>query len=162
LFLFNSGWRIIYLDDASHHLPPSIKLWNGDSRGHWEGNTLVVDVSNLNSKARFGRTEEFTTPDVHVVERFLFAGDGKRFNYVATFTDPAAFTRPFTVTVPARRWTIADRPNGWHYEVQLAHVPDGDHRLIPDHYERICYENNGPFGQQVAIGTAMTAVSQQH
>ena len=161
LFLFNSGWRIIYLDDASHHLPANIKLWNGDSRGHWEGNTLVVDVSNLNSKARFGRTEEFTTDQVHVVERYIFSSDAKRYNYVATFTDPAAFTRPFTVTVPARRWTVADRPNGWHYEVKTAHVPAGDPRVIPDHYERICFENNGGFGQQASNG-ATTAALQSH
>ncbi len=163
LFLFGSGWRIIYLEDASRHLPADIKLWNGDSRGHWEGNTLVVDVSNLNSKARFGRTQEFTTDKVHVVERYIFSNDGKRYDYVATFTDPTAFTRPFTVTVPARRWTLADPPNGWHFPVHAAHVADGDHRLIPDHYERICFENNGGFGQQVAVGAAPIQASQtQH
>jgi hypothetical protein len=162
LFLFQSGWRIIYLDDASHHLPANIKLWNGDSRGHWEGNTLVVDVSNLNSKARFGRTQEFTTDQVHVVERYIFSNDGKRFNYVATFTDPSAFTRPFTVTVPARRWTLADPKNGWHFPLKPAHLSDGDHRVIPDYYEFMCIENNGGFGQQVAIGAAPVAASQTH
>jgi hypothetical protein len=54
VFLFGSGWRIIHLD-GKPHLPANIKLWNGDSRGHWEGNTLVVDVDNENSKARFAR-----------------------------------------------------------------------------------------------------------
>ncbi len=51
LFLFNSGTRIVHLD-GKPHLPGSIKLWNADSRGHWEGNTLVVDVTNNNAKAR--------------------------------------------------------------------------------------------------------------
>ncbi len=162
LFLFQSGWRIIYIDDASHHLPANIKLWNGDSRGHWEGNTLVVDVSNLNSKARFGRTAEFTTDRVHVVERYIFSNNGKRYNYVATFTDPTAFTRPFTVTVPARRWTLADPRNGWHFPLKPAHVAAGDHRLIPDYYEFMCIENNGGFGQQLAIGGAPISVSQTH
>ena len=74
VFLFNSGSRIIQLGD-SPHLPKDIKLWNGDSRGHWEGNTLVVDVSNLNSKARFGRTQEFSSENVHVVERYIFDND---------------------------------------------------------------------------------------
>lgn len=154
VFLFNSGSRIVYLDNPKH-LPDNIKLWQGDSRGHWEGNTLVVDVSNLNSKARFGRTAEFTTENVHVVERFIFDNDNKRYNYVATFTDPTAFSRPFTVTVPARRWTVADQTNGWHYEVPLANNPGKE--PIGDHLERICFENNGGFGR----GTAPTATAAQ-
>jgi hypothetical protein len=144
VFLFNSGSRIIYLNNQQH-LPSAISLWQGDSRGHWEGNTLVVDVSNLNSKARFGRTGEFTTENVHVVERYIFDNDGKHYNYVATFTDPDAFSRPFTVTVPARRWTTDDKENGWHYEVPLANNPGKP--PIADHFERICVENNFGFGQ---------------
>jgi len=144
VFLFNSGSRIIYLANPQH-LPPNIKLWQGDSRGHWEGNTLVVDVSNLNSKARFGRTAEFTTENVHVVERFIFASTNQRYNYVATFTDPDAFSRPFTVTVPAKRWTVNDPANGWHYEVPLANNPSKP--PVGDHFERICIENNGGFGR---------------
>ncbi len=104
-----------------------------------------VDVSNLNSKARFGRTAEFTTENVHVVERFIFDRTNQRFNYVATFTDPAAFSRPFTVTVPARRWTVADKTNEWHYEVPLANNPGKP--PTGDHLERICVENNGGFGR---------------
>jgi hypothetical protein len=147
VFLFNSGSRIIHLDNPNH-LPANIKLWQGDSRGHWEGNTLVVDVSNLNSKARFGRTAEFTTENVHVVERFIFDRGNKRYNYVATFTDPTAFSQPFTVTIPARRWSVEDKENGWHYEVPLANNPGKP--PIGDHFERMCIENNGGFGQGTA------------
>jgi hypothetical protein len=144
VFLFNSGSRIIHLDHQEH-LPAAISLWQGDSRGHWEGNTLVVDVTNLNSKARLARTGDFTTENVHVVERYIFDNGNTRYDYVATFTDPAAFSRPFTVTIPARRWTVDDKPNGWHYEVPLANNP-GKER-IGDHLERICVENNGGFGR---------------
>jgi hypothetical protein len=144
LFLFNSSWRIVRLGSKSH-LPEHIKLWNGDSLGHWEGNTLVVDVSNLNSKARFGRTGDFASENVHIEERYIFAPDNRRYNYVATFTDPTVYTRPFTVTIPAKRWTVADKTNGWHYEVPLANAPGKE--PIADHYERICVENNGGFGQ---------------
>ncbi len=149
VFLFNSGSRIIHLDHQQH-LPAAISLWQGDSRGHWEGNTLVVDVSNLNSKARLGRTGDFTTENVHVVERYIFDGGNQRYDYVATFTDPTAYSRPFTVTIPARRWTVDNTPNGWHYEVPLANTPNGER--IGDHFERICVENNGGFGR-VAVQT---------
>ncbi len=152
LFLFNSGWRLIYLDSKEHHLPQNLKLWQGDSRGHWEGNTLIVDVSNLNGKARLGRTGDFTSENVHVEERYLFSPDNKRYNYVATFTDPTVYTRPFTVTIPARRWTVADKSNGWHYEVPLANNP-GAREPIGDHFERICVENNGGFGQLPAAAS---------
>jgi hypothetical protein len=144
LFLFGSGSRIVHLDQPDH-LPSVVSLWQGDSRGHWEGNTLVVDVSNLNSKARLGRTGDFTTENVHVVERYIFDSGNRRYDYVATFTDPTAFSRPFTVTIPARRWTVENAPNDWHYEVPLANTVGKD--LIGDHLERICVENNGGFGQ---------------
>jgi hypothetical protein len=68
---------------------------------------------------------------------------------VATFTDPTVYTRPWTATIPARRYTEADPIHNWHYEVNVANTPDG--RLLHEGYERICIENNGPFGQ-VAVG----------
>ena len=118
LFLFNSGYRLIHLD-SKPHLPENIKLWNADSRGHWEGNTLVVDVTNNNGKALFGRSGEFSSENAHIVERYTFAPDNKRYNYVATITDPTVYTRPFTVTIPARRWTDDEKPNGWHFETSI-------------------------------------------
>lgn len=156
LFLFNSGSRIIYLN-SKQHLPANIKLWNGDSRGHWEGNTLVVDVSNLNSKARFGRTQEFASENVHVVERYIFSNDRKHYNYVATFTDPTVYTRSWTATIPARRYTVADPPDEWHYEVHLANAPGRP--PIADHYERVCVENDEGWGEVAVSGQAKTESS---
>jgi len=143
VFFFSSGTRIIYLDGRPH-LPENVKLWNGDSRGHWEGNTLVVDVSNQNGKALFGRSGEFISENGHIQERYIFDPKGLRYNYVAVFTDPTVYTRPFTVTIPARKWTEKDKPNGWHYEVEQATSDSKEIQL--DRYERICTENNGGFG----------------
>ncbi|WP_373990196.1 hypothetical protein [Duganella sp. BuS-21] len=142
VFLFNSGTRIIHLD-GKPHLPANIKLWNADSRGHWEGNTLVVDVTNNNSKALFGRTGEFASENVHITERYIFSADGKRYNYVATFTDPSVYTRPWTATIPAKRRTEQDAVDGWHYEV--AENKSGKQTVI-ERDERICTENNIGFG----------------
>ncbi len=143
VFLFDSGTRVIKLD-GSPHLPPQIKLWNGDSRGHWEGNTLVVDVTNNNGKALFGRYGDFMSENAKVAERFVFEPAGQRFNYIATFTDPTVYTRPWTATIPARRFTAADTPDGWHFDVKPVNQPGRPLRY--EHAERICAENNGPFG----------------
>ncbi|OAI19179.1 hypothetical protein A1507_07800 [Methylomonas koyamae] len=148
LFQFNSGTRIIHLD-GKPHLPDNIKLWNGDSRGHWEGNTLVVDVTNQNGKALFGRSGEFISENGHIEERYIFSNEERdRYIYQATLTDPTVYTRPFTVTVPARRWSAKDQPNGWHFEVEPANYLGKDTLKEPilDHYERVCTENNGGFG----------------
>lgn len=143
VFYFDAGTRIIHLD-GKPHLPSNIKLWNGDSRGHWEGNTLVVDVANLNGKALFGRSGEFISENAHVEERYIFNKEGNRYNYVAVFNDPTVYTRPFTVTIPARRFTADDKPDGWHFEVEQA-THAGKEKIV-EHYERICTENNGGFG----------------
>ena len=142
LFLFDSGSRIIHLD-GKPHLPQSIKLWNADSRGRWEGNTLVVDVTNNNGKALFGRTGEFASENVHVAERYVFAPDGQRYNYVATFTDPTVYTRSWTATIPARRRDGSEHADGWHYEVATNHAGKTP---VVERYERICAENNIGFG----------------
>jgi hypothetical protein len=143
LFLFDSGWRVVRLDDAPR-LAPSIKLWNGASRGHWEGNTLVVEVTNNNGKALFGRYGDYMSENATVAERYIFDNNQKRFNYVATFTDPTVYSRPWTATIPVRRYTTADEPDGWNFDVQKVNAPGEPLRY--EHVERICAEYNGPFG----------------
>lgn len=154
LFVFDNGTRIIHLDNKPH-LPDNIKLWNGDSRGHWEGNTLVVDVTNHNGKALFGRSGEFISENGHIQERYIFSNDGKRYNYVAVFTDPTVYTRPFTVTIPASKWTDADESDGWNLEARWAKT-SGKERIL-EHDERICFENNGGFG----LGAATTQANRK-
>jgi hypothetical protein len=147
VFLFNSGNRVIHLD-GKPHLPENLKLWNGDSRGHWEGNTLVVDTTNNNSKWRFARSSEFVSENATVVEHFIFDPKGDRFTYDATWTDPTVLTRPFTITVPNKRVTDKTPPDDWNNETFLAKHA-GDDPIIED-YERVCVEGNGDHGQVVA------------
>ena len=143
LFLFDSGSRLIHLD-GKPHLNDAIKLWNADSRGHWEGNTLVVEVRNVNGKALFGRTGEFFSENAQVSERYIFQANGERFNYVATITDPTVFTRPFTVTIPVKRYTAANEPDGWNF--QTTHATHKGKEVILEREEQLCFENNGGFG----------------
>ena len=149
VFLFDSGTRVIPLDGRPH-LPPTVKLWNGDSRGRWEGNTLIVDVANNNSKARFARTGEFVSEHAHIQERFIFDPTGDRFTYDAVYTDPSVFTRPFTVTIPNRRITQQTPQDGWNNVTFRANHPGGE--PIIEAWERTCVEGNENHGE-VAIGT---------
>ena len=63
------AWRIISLNGRAH-LPDKIRLWQGDSVGHWEGDTLVVDTTNLNGKTWLNEGGEIVSYAEHVVERF--------------------------------------------------------------------------------------------
>jgi len=91
----NHTYRVIPLDGRPH-VPSNIKLWMGDSRGHWEGNTLVVDVTNINSKSRLDNVGNFATDAVHVVERFTFS-DAKTIKYEAVIDDPAVYTQTWKI-----------------------------------------------------------------
>jgi hypothetical protein len=142
VFTFETGSRIIPLG-GKPHLPGNLKLWNGDSRGHWEGNTLVVDVRNLNGKALFGRSGEFFSDNATVQERYTFSEDGRRSVYEAIITDPVVFTRSFTVTIPARKWTNHDEPNEWAFAATVSKHPGKQRILEPKVHE--CVENNDGF-----------------
>ena len=88
--------RVVPLDGGAH-LPSSIKLWNGDSRGRWEGNSLVVDTTNFSSKSFFmGATE-----NLHLVERFTRVAPD-RIDYQVTFDDPTTWSKPWTVVIRLR------------------------------------------------------------
>jgi hypothetical protein len=78
--------------DGSAHLPSSIRLWFGDSRGHWEGNTLVVDVTNFTGKTNFRGSNE----NLHLIERWTRTGP-QAVEYKVTIEDPTTWTKPWTV-----------------------------------------------------------------
>jgi hypothetical protein len=86
------GWQRNVVMNGSPHLPPSIRQWFGDSRGHWEGNTLVIDVSNFSPKTDFRGSRE----NLHLVERWTRKGP-TTLEYVVTVEDPTVWTRPWTV-----------------------------------------------------------------
>ena len=95
------SWRIIPLDGRKH-LPDNIRLWQGDSVGHWEGDTLVVESKNFNGKTWLNQAGEVVTHALHVVER-ITPVNADRLDYRATVTDPLAYTRPFTIAFPLTR-----------------------------------------------------------
>jgi hypothetical protein len=80
----------------------------GDSRGHWEGNTLVVDVTSYNGKSRLSNVGDFASDKAHIVERYTFV-DNKTLKYEAAIDDPSVYTRPWTLTSPFHRGHVKER-----------------------------------------------------
>lgn len=74
-----------------------VDTWMGTSNGHWEGDTLVVDVSGLNGSSWYDRVGDFQTDSTHVVERFTLA-DADHINYEATIEDKTIYTRPWKIS----------------------------------------------------------------
>jgi hypothetical protein len=85
------GWQRNIVMDGSPHLPASIRQWYGDSRGHWEGNTLVIDVTNFSPKTDFQGSRE----NLHVIERWTRTAPNI-LEYAVTAEDPTVWTRPWT------------------------------------------------------------------
>jgi hypothetical protein len=100
------SYRIIPLDGRPHISEP-IRLFEGDSRGHWEGDTLVVDVTNQNDATWFDMSGNFHSDALHVIERFTPV-DANTINYEATIEDTKVFTRPFKIAFALGRNTEAD------------------------------------------------------
>jgi len=95
------SWRQIPLDNRPH-LPDNVRLWQGDSVGHWEGDTLVVDTTNFNGKTWLNEYGEMVSYAEHVVERFTPV-DADNITYSATITDPVVYTKPWTIQMGLRR-----------------------------------------------------------
>ena len=86
--------RVVPLDGRPH-APSAVRLWLGDSRGRWEGETLVVDTTNFNGKVGFRGTDE----GLHLVERFTRT-DHRTLVYEFTVENPNVFTQSWTARLP--------------------------------------------------------------
>ena len=93
--------RVVPLDGRPH-LPAAIRRWQGDSRGRYEGNTLVIDTTSFTGQTNFRGADE----QLHLVERFTRSGEATLL-YEFTAENPTAFMRPWTVALPMSR--TADR-----------------------------------------------------
>jgi len=105
-FEWSLVYRLIYTDGSKH--PADLDSWMGDSRGRWEGDTLVVDVANHNDETWFDMAGDFHSDALHVVERFRLT-EPDTIQYEATIEDPKVFTKPWTISMPLRRRMGRDR-----------------------------------------------------
>ena len=127
--------RIVPLDSRPH-FPSQVRLWNGDSRGRWEGHTLVVEVRNYNNKGNIATnvaTQRIRalpqSEELHVIERFTPV-DANTINYEVTVHDPKVFNGPWTVALPLTR--------------------EDQHQL----FEYACHEGNHGMRNQLSAGRA--------
>ncbi len=97
---FAHAVRIIYTDGSPHPLPND--FWMGDSRGHWEVDTLVVDTTHFNDRTWFDAAGNFHSDALHLVERFTPTSPF-HIDYEVTIEDPKVFTRPWKMRMPLYR-----------------------------------------------------------
>jgi hypothetical protein len=92
--------RFIFYDPAGRL--KGVDFWFGDSRGRWEGNTLVVDVADFNDRTWFDSVGNFHSDKMHIVEKYMPTGPDT-LQYEVTVEDPQTFTRPWKMAMPIQR-----------------------------------------------------------
>src|SRR4029434_7166397 len=155
------GWQRNIVMDGSPHLPANIRQWFGDSRGRWEGDTLVIDVTNFSPKTDvFGSRE-----NLHLVERWTRTGP-KTLAYEVLIEDPTVWTRPWTMKQESARQS--DEENRIYYEPRCHEGNYGLPGLLHGRrvQERAFAEGRGPAqrsldsvggGESVQQGTLATS-----
>ena len=120
------AYRVVPLDGRPH-VGSNVKLWMGDGRGRWEGQTLTIETTNVKG-SRLTYIGDFYSEKARIVER-LTPVDGNTLNYEATIDDPSVFTRPWTMRVTHRR-----RPDDemWETACHEGNVPPDIWLLNPD------------------------------
>ncbi len=143
---------VIMLGEEGYHVIPTdgrppisenVKFWFGNSRGHWEGDTLVVEVTNLNGRGWFDSTGLYYSENTRMTERWTLA-DADTIDYEVTIVDPTVYARPWTMNFPRRRPGTAPSTAGTRIpsavEVNAPPVEDPYEHEV---WEDGCYEGNG-------------------
>jgi hypothetical protein len=133
------GWQRNIVMDGRPHLPASVRQWYGDSRGRWEGDTLVIDVTNFSPKTDYQGSRE----NLHLIERWKRTGPNS-LEYVVTIEDPTVWTRSWTVRQDFTRQS--DQDNRLYYEPRCIEGNYGHPGLIRGaRMEELAYaEGRGP------------------
>jgi hypothetical protein len=146
------GWQRTIPVDGSSHLPSQVRQFFGDSRGRWEGNTLVVDVTNFTPKSDFMGSRE----SLHLTERWTRSGPNT-LEYVVTIDDPTTWTKPWTVKQESTRQN--EQLNRIYYEPRCH---EGNYGLLSllaggRAAEKAFAEGRGPDPASIDNATGMQA-----
>ena len=125
LFEWSSLYRVVYLNN--NETWDGIEFWNGHSRGRWDGDTLVVEVTNHNDRTWFDMAGNFHSNALKVVERYTRVGPDS-IRYEVTIEDPKVFTRPWTMRMPFARQVGVNRK--FEYQCQ-AEAEEARGRFVP-------------------------------
>jgi hypothetical protein len=98
-YAYDTATRVVMM---GKHRAAELDTWMGTNNGHWEGDTLVIDVTGFNGRAWLDRTGNFASDSLHVVERYTMR-DANTIDYEATLEDPATYTRPWKIGLPLYR-----------------------------------------------------------
>jgi hypothetical protein len=132
-------YRIIPLDNGPR--PSSdVRMWMGSARGHFEGDTLVIETTNLNGKMWLDSAGNFIGPNAKVTERIRLVS-ANDLDYEATVDDPEVFTRPFTLTARQRRQGVGAGQDGGANAVRDPYAAES--------WEHACHEGNGEHEKQI-------------
>jgi hypothetical protein len=126
LFEYVHATRVLYTNGTPHP-PGHIDWWMGDSRGRWEGNTLVVDVVHFNDQTWFDRAGNFHSEQLHVIERFTPL-DRDHITYEVTVEDPKVFTAPWRMSMVLYRHR---EPNAQLLEYECYSFDNEFHAPVP-------------------------------
>lgn len=142
IMLGEEGHRVIPTDGRAN-ISENAKFWFGVSRGRWEGDTLVVEVTNLNGMGWFDSTGHFYTENTRMTERWRLAEENT-IDYEVTVEDPTVYTRPWTMSFPRRR--PGTGPNLQRSRLPSAvavGAPSVEDPYENEVWEEACYEGNG-------------------
>lgn len=112
------NFRNIYMKRDKHM--DGIDFWQGDSLGHWDGDTLVVDVGDFNDQTWFDKAGNYHSDQLHVEERYTRTG-ADTLQYEATITDPKVYSQPWKISVQLHRDT---KPNARILEYECQYLAD--------------------------------------
>jgi hypothetical protein len=139
VMLSDDTYRVIPTDGRPP-LSQSSKFWMGISRGRWEADTLVIEVTGLNGKGWFDSTGQFYSENTRMVERWRLV-DANTMDYEVTIEDPTIYTRPWKMTFPKRRAGTGPRgPRG--VSVTSALPAANTDRYANELWETACFEGN--------------------
>ena len=116
-FEWSQVFRVIYTN-GKPPLHAGIESWMGDSRGHWEGDTLVVNVTNQNDKTWFDKAGNFHSEAMKITERYRML-DADTIQYEVTIEDSKVFTKPWKITVPLHRQKNMNRILEYQCQAEL-------------------------------------------
>ncbi len=114
-FEWSHVFRVVHVDGSRHQ--DGIDFWMGDSRGRWEGDTLVVEVTNHNDRTWFDHAGNFHSAQMRLVERYTLV-DADTLRYEVTVEDPKVFTRPWKISMPLHRQKDMPRVLEYHCQAE--------------------------------------------